>query len=65
MTGTSLPTAAQDWLEGSSKHSGSWWTHWQAWLQARSGNPKKSPSKLGNKAYPTAEPAPGTYVHLR
>ncbi|OLF53206.1 class II poly(R)-hydroxyalkanoic acid synthase [Pseudomonas chlororaphis] len=65
MTGSSLPEEAQAWLESSSEHSGSWWGHWQSWLQARSGKGKKAPGKLGNKAYPAAEASPGTYVHRR
>jgi polyhydroxyalkanoate synthase len=65
MTGSSLPVDAQDWLEGSTKETGSWWTHWLAWLQARSGQSRKAPVKLGNKAYVAAEAAPGTYVHVR
>ncbi|MFK0090723.1 class II poly(R)-hydroxyalkanoic acid synthase [Pseudomonas sp. NPDC090755] len=65
MTGNSLPEDAQAWLEASNEHTGSWWTHWLAWLQARSGTRRKAPLKLGNKAYPAAEAAPGTYVHLR
>ncbi|MCY1497542.1 Poly(3-hydroxyalkanoate) polymerase subunit PhaC [compost metagenome] len=65
MTGNSLPEDAQQWLQDASKHTGSWWTHWQAWLHARSGKSKKAPARLGNKAYVAAEAAPGTYVHMR
>ncbi|CAD5109937.1 class II poly(R)-hydroxyalkanoic acid synthase [Zestomonas carbonaria] len=65
MTNSERPAEANDWLEGSTKHSGSWWPHWQAWLQARAGKLKKAPTKLGNRAYSAGEAAPGTYVHLR
>jgi polyhydroxyalkanoate synthase len=64
MTNEALPEDAQTWLAGTTKHAGSWWSHWQDWLQARSGERKKAPAKLGNKAYPAGEAAPGTYVHL-
>ncbi|CAD5106637.1 class II poly(R)-hydroxyalkanoic acid synthase [Zestomonas carbonaria] len=65
MTNSGLPADANDWLASSTKHSGSWWTHWQAWLQDRSGKTRKAPAKLGCKAYPAGESSPGTYVHLR
>ncbi|MNO57767.1 Poly-beta-hydroxybutyrate polymerase [compost metagenome] len=65
MTGSSLPDDAQEWLAAANTETGSWWPHWLAWLQARSGKSKKAPAKLGNKAYAAAEAAPGTYVHLR
>ncbi|MEX5686145.1 class II poly(R)-hydroxyalkanoic acid synthase [Pseudomonas silesiensis] len=65
MTGSELPVEAQEWMETASQQAGSWWPHWLAWLQARSGAHKKAPRKLGNRAYAAAEAAPGTYVHLR
>jgi polyhydroxyalkanoate synthase len=65
MTSSKLPDNAQSWLSSADKHAGSWWSHWQGWLQTRSGDLKKAPAKLGNKAHPAGEAAPGTYVHLR
>ena len=65
MTSTEMPVKAEDWHENSTKHTDSWWLHWQAWQAERSGKLKKSPSSLGNKAYPAGEAAPGTYVHER
>jgi polyhydroxyalkanoate synthase len=65
MTGSDLPVEAQEWMQAANEQAGSWWPHWLAWLQARSGDHKKAPAKLGNKAYAAAEAAPGTYVHLR
>ncbi|MNT88049.1 Poly-beta-hydroxybutyrate polymerase [compost metagenome] len=65
MTSTEMPVNADDWQLESTKHTDSWWLHWQAWQAERSGNLKKAPLKLGNKAYPPAEAAPGTYVHER
>ncbi|MCP1415856.1 polyhydroxyalkanoate synthase [Pseudomonas laurylsulfativorans] len=65
MTSTEMPANADDWQEESTKHADSWWLHWQAWQAQRSGNLKKAPLKLGNKAYPAGEAAPGTYVHER
>jgi polyhydroxyalkanoate synthase len=65
MTSVEMPLKAEDWQENSTKHTDSWWLHWQAWQAERSGELKKSPTKLGSKAYPPGEAAPGTYVHER
>ncbi|RAU46498.1 MULTISPECIES: class II poly(R)-hydroxyalkanoic acid synthase [unclassified Pseudomonas] len=65
MTNPDLPEEASRWQEDASKHTDSWWLHWQAWQAERSGKLKKSPATLGNKAYPAGEASPGTYVHER
>jgi polyhydroxyalkanoate synthase len=65
MTSTEMPVKAEEWQENSTKHTDSWWLHWQAWQAERSGKLKKSPASLGNKVYPAGEAAPGTYVHER
>ena len=65
MTSSEMPALADDWQENSTKHTDSWWLYWQTWLAERSGELKPAPAKLGNKAYPSAEAAPGTYVHER
>ncbi|MFJ5298086.1 class II poly(R)-hydroxyalkanoic acid synthase [Pseudomonas sp. NPDC088368] len=65
MTNPDLPEEATRWQEDASKHTDSWWLHWQAWQAERSGKLKKSPATLGNKAYPAGEASPGTYVHER
>ena len=56
------PASAEGWLEESQQHEGSWWTDWQAWLQARSGDRHPAPAVLGSAEYPPSDPAPGTYV---
>ena len=65
MTGEEMAANADDWQENSTKHTDSWWLYWQAWQAERSGNLKKAPTKLGNKAYAPGEASPGTYVHER
>ena len=54
-----------EWQENATKHTDSWWLHWQAWQAERAGKLKKAPTTLGNKTYAAAEAAPGTYVHER
>ncbi|WP_434696104.1 class II poly(R)-hydroxyalkanoic acid synthase [Pseudomonas sp. Z1-14] len=65
MTSEDMPAKAEDWMENSTKHTDSWWLHWQAWQAERSGKLKKAPTVLGNKTYAAGEAAPGTYVHER
>lgn len=65
MTNPEMPADPKAWQEDATKHADSWWLHWQKWLTTRSGESKKTPAKLGNKRYPAAEAAPGTYVHER
>jgi polyhydroxyalkanoate synthase subunit PhaC len=54
-------SSPEQWLQSATKHEGSWWADWSAWLSARSGEKGKPPS-VGNKKYPPLENAPGTYV---
>jgi len=65
MTNPSLPESSTKWQEDATKHTDSWWLHWQAWQAERSGKLKKAPANLGNKAHPAGEASPGTYVHER
>ncbi|WP_445657553.1 PHA/PHB synthase family protein [Achromobacter sp. NCFB-sbj8-Ac1-l] len=58
------PALAPDaWLAAATTHAGSWWPHWRAWLDARSGKTAKPPA-LGaaRQGYPVLDDAPGTYV---
>ncbi|MCF5669380.1 class II poly(R)-hydroxyalkanoic acid synthase [Pseudomonas syringae] len=65
MTHDELPEDPAVWQENATKHTDSWWLHWQDWQATRSGKLKKAPTALGNKAFPPAQAAPGTYVHER
>jgi polyhydroxyalkanoate synthase len=56
-----LPATPEEWRKGATRHDGSWWADWSAWLAARSGEKGKPPS-LGNDAHPPLGDAPGTYV---
>jgi polyhydroxyalkanoate synthase len=52
----------QEWLSGATSHQGSWWGHWLAWLQQRSGQQIGAPREMGSTKHPPLAKAPGTYV---
>ena len=57
---------ADEWLEKSEQHPGSWWPHWSSWLASHSGAHEKTAIKtLGNARYQPLESAPGRYVKVR
>ena len=56
---TSDPEA---WKEGAKKKQGSWWPEWCGWAAKNSGKRVPAPAKLGSKACPVLEAAPGSYV---
>jgi polyhydroxyalkanoate synthase len=63
-TGGSPVGSLGEWLEKSSEHPGSWWNHWQAWIEALDGN--RAPARLvGANKMKTLGDAPGTYVKMR
>jgi polyhydroxyalkanoate synthase len=51
----------EQWLQNASRHEGSWWSDWVAWLSARSGR-TSAPPPMGSGKYPPLLDAPGTYV---
>ena len=55
---------ADDWMEGATRHDGSWWPRWEIWLAKRSG--KAVQARIpGDSAYEELVSAPGTYVKNR
>jgi polyhydroxyalkanoate synthase len=59
--------SADDWarVAQANRAEGSWWPHWRAWIQERSGDSVDAPRRLGGGGYEPLGPAPGTYVHER
>jgi len=54
----------QAWLAKAKEHPGSWWPHWQAWIEAR--DKRRVPaSRPGGKTFKAIEAAPGSYVRVR
>jgi polyhydroxyalkanoate synthase len=55
---------ADQWAQAAQarRTEGSWWPHWRAWIQQRSGELVEAPTKLGADQHPPLGPAPGSYV---
>ena len=62
-TNADLPETVEAWMAEAVETPGSWWPHWAAWLQARSGGmvPARDPAKGPLKPL---EDAPGSYVKV-
>ena len=60
-TNDARPDSAEDWFNTATQHPGSWWTDWQAWIDARNGA-EKVPARIPDNPL---EDAPGSYVMLR
>ena len=61
-SGGELGNDAQGWLDGSEKHSGTWWDHWADWVIEHSEETVPAPTRLGSDDHPAREDAPGLYV---
>ncbi|MBV8281147.1 MAG: alpha/beta fold hydrolase, partial [Candidatus Eremiobacteraeota bacterium] len=48
--------SAHEWRESATRHQGSWWNDWAAWIGKRAG------SMVAPATLPPGEPAPGRYV---
>jgi polyhydroxyalkanoate synthase subunit PhaC len=59
-TNEAMPATAEQWLETATRHEGSWWPQWQAWL-VRDGA-ERVPARKPKREI---EPAPGSYVRMR
>jgi polyhydroxyalkanoate synthase len=59
-TNDAMPESAEEWLEGATRHEGSWWPEWQSWLVRDGGARVKA-----RKPKKEIEPAPGSYVRMR
>lgn len=63
-TNDDLSLPADDWMAGATRHDGSWWPRWEAWLRKRSG--KKVAARVpGDSSHKPLAPAPGTYVKVK
>ena len=53
-----------EWLAAAPTHTGSWWSAWTDWLDARSGQPVPPPG-MGAEGFGAVADAPGEYVHMK
>ncbi len=54
----------QDWVAKATENPGSWWPHWQSWIEKQEGGRVPARTVGGGKLKPLAD-APGDYVRVR
>ncbi len=52
------------WAAKAREHPGSWWPHWQAWIE-KTNTVRVKPPKMGAGKYKPIEDAPGSYVRVK
>ncbi|WP_146442416.1 class I poly(R)-hydroxyalkanoic acid synthase [Vibrio kanaloae] len=57
-----LDDSADEWLTNATHNEGSWWTHWDQWLQGFETDEKIGPFNQGSELNPVIGKAPGNYV---
>ncbi|WP_122047498.1 class I poly(R)-hydroxyalkanoic acid synthase [Vibrio atlanticus] len=57
-----LDDSADEWLTNATHKEGSWWTHWDQWLQGFEADEKIEPFNQGSELHPVIGKAPGNYV---
>jgi polyhydroxyalkanoate synthase len=60
-----LAQTSEEWLEKATRHEGSWWNDWQAWMDKNNGGVKVAARVPGDGKLKVIEDAPGSYVSLR
>jgi polyhydroxyalkanoate synthase len=64
-TNDKLAHTPEDWEERADYNEGSWWTDWQAWIDAQNG-PERVPARVpGEGVLKAIEDAPGSYASVR
>jgi len=63
-TNDALPETADEWLQGSTPHEGSWWSDWAQWVADYNGKQVAARQPGDGKLQPI-EDAPGRYVKAR
>jgi polyhydroxyalkanoate synthase len=52
-----------EWIAKATENPGSWWPHWQKWIEERDG--ARVPARVPGKGIEVLGDAPGTYVKVR
>ncbi len=64
-TGKKIDATADEWLQDTKPHEGSWWPDWNRWVKKYAGD-KDVPARVpGDGKLDVVEDAPGSYVKLR
>ena len=58
MTGTD----PDEWLANSTENPGSWWEHWNHWIEEHTPGKRPAPPRPGSDSYPPLGEAPGDYI---
>ncbi len=53
----------EDWLAAATENPGSWWPHWQRWIEAMTDD--RVPARIPGKTLEPLGDAPGSYVKVR
>jgi polyhydroxyalkanoate synthase len=61
-TNEAFPPTAEEWFATAKQQPGSWWTDWQAWIDARNAGEPRVPARVPSGAL---EDAPGSYAMQR
>ena len=64
-TNDAHPDDPLTWKDEATLVDDTWWQDWSRWIADRGGAEIAAPKKLGNKAHPPLESAPGSYVRVR
>ena len=65
LTNDELPPSPDDWQSAATRHEGSWWNDWQAWMDARNAGERVPARQPGDGKLAPIEDAPGSYVTVR
>jgi polyhydroxyalkanoate synthase len=52
------------WFKKAKEHPGSWWPHWQAWIEEKDDR-RVAAERPGGKKFKAIEAAPGSYVRVK
>jgi polyhydroxyalkanoate synthase subunit PhaC len=63
-TGPAPSGRFEDWVASAHETAGSWWPHWQAWIEQQD-NQRVPARKPGGETLAQIEEAPGSYVRVR
>ena len=55
----------EDWVAKADEHPGSWWPHWQKWIESMETGKRVKARKVGGEKIEPICDAPGTYVMER